>query len=280
MPIKIDNLFHTYYKKTPNEIHALKGVTLNIEDHSYLALVGETGSGKSTLVQHLNGLIIPDSGEIRVNDFVVTSNKRKNKKLNMLRKHVGLIFQFPEYQLFEETVLKDVAFGPSNFGYKKDEAIQKAKDALTLVGLGESYYERSPFELSGGERRKVAIAGILAIDPEVLVLDEPTAGLDYQAQDDVMNLVNSLYQKGKTIILVTHDMNLVYRYASRVCVLKDGNISFDGTPEELFKYNDETLELPRLFRLITKLNAKGFNIPTDKIHSVEELAKYLVGDKR
>ena len=275
MPIKVNHISHSYYKKTLNEVLALNDVSLNIEDGSFLALVGETGSGKSTLVQHLNALILPDSGTIEVDNFVITSNKHKNKKLHDLRKHIGLIFQFPEYQLFEETVLKDVAFGPKNFGFKDEEAKQKAKEALALVNIDESYYERTPFELSGGERRRVAIAGILALEPDILVLDEPTAGLDYQGSEDVMNLVKSLNEKGKTIILVTHDMDIVYRYASRVCFLKDGKVEFDGTPVELFKRNEKSLDLPFLFDLATKLNEKGYKIPLDKIHTIGDVVKYI-----
>ena len=275
MPIKVNHVSHSYYKKTLNEVLALNDVSLNIEDASFLALVGETGSGKSTLVQHLNALILPDSGTVEVDNFVVTPNKRKNKKLHDLRKHIGLIFQFPEYQLFEETVLKDVAFGPKNFGFKDEEAKQKAKEALALVNIDESYYERTPFELSGGERRRVAIAGILALEPDILVLDEPTAGLDYQGSEDVMNLVKNLNEKGKTIILVTHDMDIVYRYASRVCFLKEGKVEFDGTPVELFKRNEKSLDLPFLFDLAVKLNEKGYKIPLDKIHTIGDVVKYI-----
>lgn len=275
MSIKVDHVSHSYYKKTPNEVLALNDVSLNIEDGSFVALVGETGSGKSTLVQHLNALILPDSGTIQVDEYTIGPVKRKNKKLHNLRKHIGLIFQFPEYQLFEETVLRDVAFGPRNFGLKEEEAKEKAKEALKLVNIDESYYERTPFELSGGERRRVAIAGILALDPDILVLDEPTAGLDYQGSSDVMNLVKELNEKGKTIILVTHDMDIVYRYANRVCLLKNGKIDFDGAPVDLFARNDESLDLPFLFDLASKLNRKGYNIPLNKIHTIEDVLSYV-----
>ena len=200
MSIQVNHIFHTYFKKSPNAVLALNDVSLEIKEGEFVAFVGETGSGKSTLVQHFNALLIPDEGTIEVNNYLITNNKRKNKKMNLLRKEVGLIFQFPEYQLFEETVLEDVGFGPRNFGASLQEANKKAKEALSQVGLDISYYDRSPFELSGGERRKVAVAGILALDPDVLILDEPTAGLDYQASKEMMELVEKLHQKGKTII--------------------------------------------------------------------------------
>lgn len=275
MSIKVNHVFHSYYKKTPNEVLALNDVSLNIEEGSFVALVGETGSGKSTLVQHLNALILPDSGSIEVDEYTIGPKKRKNKKLHDLRKHIGLIFQFPEYQLFEETVIKDVAFGPKNFGFKDEEAKEKAKEALALVNINESYYERTPFELSGGERRRVAIAGILALDPDILVLDEPTAGLDYQGSQDVMNLVKELNNKGKTIILVTHDMDVVYRYASRAVLMKNGKVDFDGAPVDLFARNEKSLDLPFLFDLATKLNEKGYKIPLDKIHTISDVLSYV-----
>ena len=276
MSIKVNNIFHTYFKKTPNAVLALNDVSLEIKEHEFVAFVGETGSGKSTLVQHLNALLLPDQGTLEVNGFTITPNKRKNKKLQPLRKAVGLIFQFPEYQLFEETVLKDVTFGPRNFGFNLEEATQKAKEALALVGIDESYYERSPFELSGGERRKVAIAGILAIDPDVLVLDEPTAGLDYQASDEIMELVYSMYLKGKTIILVTHDMNLVYKYASKAFYIENAKIAFEGTPIELFQQGFHALEIPRLFFLTRELNKRGYHIPFDQVHSVQDVMDFYI----
>ena len=279
MSIKVNNIFHTYFKKTPNEVLALNDVSLEIKDNEFVAFVGETGSGKSTLVQHFNALLLPDKGTVEVNEFIVTPNKRKNKKLQPLRKAIGLIFQFPEYQLFEETVLKDVAFGPRNFGFNLEEATSKAKAALKMVGIDESYYDRSPFELSGGERRKVAIAGILAIDPDVLVLDEPTAGLDYQASDEVMDLVDSLHKQGKTIILVTHDMNLVYKYASKVYYIENGKIGFAGKPIELFEQGVHPLEIPRLFFLTEELNKRGYHIPLDKVSSIKDVLDFYLKEK-
>ena len=269
MSIKINNLRHSYDTRK----HALNGVDLSIEKGEYIAIIGETGSGKSTLVQHLNALLIPDEGNIVINDITITNNKRKNKRISELRKQVGLVFQFPEYQLFEETVLKDVSFGLKNFGYKQAEAEAKAKEALTKVGINESYYERSPFELSGGERRKVAIAGIISTNPDVLVLDEPTAGLDAKATKEIMSLVKSMHEEGKTIILVSHDMELVVEHASRVIVLQEGKISFDGKPSEVFLNLDKAkgIEVPPLFELALKLKEAGFAIDLDKIKTVKDL---------
>ena len=274
MSIKINNLRHSYDTRK----HALNGVDLSIEKGEYIAIIGETGSGKSTLVQHLNALLIPDEGNIVINDITITNNKRKNKRISELRKQVGLVFQFPEYQLFEETVLKDVSFGLKNFGYKQAEAEAKAKEALTKVGINESYYERSPFELSGGERRKVAIAGIISTNPDVLVLDEPTAGLDAKATKEIMSLVKSMHEEGKTIILVSHDMELVVEHASRVIVLQEGKISFDGKPSEVFLNLDKAkgIEVPPLFELALKLKEAGFAIDLDEIKTVKDLVNQYI----
>jgi len=275
MPINVNSLFHTYLKSSPQRVEALKGVNLTIEDHSYVALLGETGSGKSTLAQHLNALLLPDSGEIVIDDFVITPKKRKNKKIHELRKHVGMVFQFPEYQLFEETVEKDVAFGPLNFGSKKEEAIELAHEALKKVGLDESYYQRSPFELSGGERRRVALAGIFAIKPDILVLDEPTVGLDHKGSKDIMNLVNKMYLEGTSIILITHDMNLVNEYVQKVYFLENGELKFSGKPTELFAHQDIDIEVPDLYEFVNKLNSRGYNIDLDKIKSIKDVMPYL-----
>lgn len=277
MPIEVKNLFHTYLVKTPNPSEALKGISLRIEEHSFNAIIGTTGSGKSTLIQHLNGLLIPTSGEIIVDEFKVTSNKKKNKNIKQLRKHVGVVFQFPEYQLFEDTVEKDVAFGPKNFGDDEETALNKARAAIKLVGLDETYFARSPFELSGGEKRRVAIAGILAINPDILVLDEPTAGLDPTGAKDIMDLVESLYLGGKTIILVTHDMDLVLKYATKVFVLKDGTITYEGSPINLFNEVDEThsIDVPMLYKFIRKLNENGFKIDLTKISNIDDLVSIL-----
>ena len=278
MAIQVKNLFYSYSKNTS----ALENIDLTFEEGSFTALIGETGSGKSTLVQNLNALLIPTSGEVHVDSFVVTSNKRKNKKVHELRKKVAIVFQFPEYQLFEETVIKDVAFGVKNFGAKNDEAIEKAKEALTSVGINESYYEKSPFELSGGERRRVAIAGILAINPDILVLDEPTAGLDAKGTEDIMSLVKQMHQNGKTIILVTHDMNIVMQYCEKAVVLHDGRVLYDGTPNELFdSYTpDMAIEIPPLYQLGLSLKEKGMKIDLKSIKNTDDLIAQIRKEKR
>lgn len=277
MAIEVKNLFYTYLKKTPNETTALRDVCLTIEEHSFTAFLGETGSGKSTLMQNLNALLIPTSGEIKVDNFVITPKKNKNKKIKELRKHVGLVFQFPEYQLFEETVEKDVAFGVKNFGAKNDEALNRAHKALLSVGLDESYFKRSPLELSGGEKRRVAIAGILAIEPDVLILDEPTAGLDPHGSTEVMNLIKQMNENGTTIILVTHDMDLVMKYASHVFVLRQGQVIFEGTPNKLFSHIDESMsiEIPTLYVLANKLVEKGIPLRIEEIKDTNDLINQI-----
>ena len=281
MPIKINHLFYSYLKKTPNEVLALNDINLEIDDGEFVAIIGHTGSGKSTLIQHLNALLLPDQGSLEINEFVVTPNKRKNKHIKNLRKQVGVVFQFPEYQLFEESVEKDVAFGPKNFGIKKEEALVKAHEALKSVGLNESFYERSPFDLSGGEKRRVAIAGILALEPNVLVLDEPTAGLDPVGQDEIMSLTKKMHEEGKTIIIVTHDMDLVMKYANRAIVMNDGKIVFDCTPSALFSENREdfSIEIPLLYQYVQELNRNGYKIDINNIKSVDDLVLALKKEK-
>lgn len=277
MAIQIKDLHYIYLPKTPNAQVALNGVSLEIPNNSFAAFIGRTGSGKSTLVQQLNALLIPSSGEVIVDEFKVTSKKRKNKNIKKLRKHLSLVFQFPEYQLFEETVEKDVAFGLKNFGYKEKEAIEQAHKALLSVGLNESFFKKSPFELSGGERRRVAIAGILAIDPDVLVMDEPTAGLDVKGAHDVMSLVEQMHKDGKTIIIVTHDMELVMKYCNLVFVLKDGQLAYQGPVSKLFDNINETsaIEIPPLYELAQKLKAKGAPIDIENIKDVNDLVNQI-----
>ena len=273
MAVEIKNLRYVYLPKTPNAQVALDDVSLTIKEGSFSAFIGRTGSGKSTLVQHLNALLLPTSGELFINDFHIVSKKRKNKNIKKLRKHVSLVFQFPEYQLFEDTVEKDVAFGLKNFGVKEKEAIEQAHKALLSVGLDESFFKRSPFELSGGEKRRVAIAGILAINPDILVLDEPTAGLDAKGANDVMSLVEKMHEDGKTIIIVTHDMDLVMRYCDTVYVLKDGKLAFNGPVEELFDEIEESsaIEIPPLYLLAKKLKDRGAPVDIKRIKNLDDL---------
>ena len=273
MGIKVEHVFFTYCKKASNSTLALDDVSFTINDNDFVTIVGETGSGKSTLAQMFNALLIPDKGDVVVDEYLINYKNRKSKKLRGLRKHVGLVFQFPEYQLFEESVEKDVAFGVKNFGIKGDEALAKAHEALKLVGLDDSYYKRAPFELSGGERRKVAIAGILAIDPDIIIFDEPTVGFDPRSSKDLMNLIVGLHKQGKTIIVITHDMDLVRRYAQRVLLLEKGKLAFEGSPSELFNFVQgyDRLEIPQVIRLAMKLKEKGVDIDVSSIRRSKDL---------
>ena len=235
MQIKFESVNHVYNANTPMEQRALYDINFEIKEGQFLSVVGHTGSGKSTLIQHMTGLLKPSSGSITIGEKVIKSDE-KNKGLKEVRQHVGLVFQFPEYQLFEETVEKDIMFGPMNYGVSEDEAHQRARDVIQMVGLNESILEHSPFNLSGGQMRRVAIAGILAMNPDVLVLDEPTAGLDPQGQHEMMEMFNTLHkQYGKTIVLVTHDMNLVAEYAEEMIVMHRGVMKLKGTPQQVFK---------------------------------------------
>ena len=277
MGIQVKNIFYTYQKKATNATQALADVSLEINDNDFLAIVGETGSGKSTLAQMFNALLVPDKGEVLVNDYVINYKNRKSRKLRGLRQHVGLVFQFPEYQLFEETVEKDVAFGVKNFGVKGEEALKRAHEALRQVGLDESYFKRAPFDLSGGEKRKVAIAGILAINPDILVFDEPTAGFDPQSSKDLMNLITEFHKNGKTIIIITHDMDLVNTYTKRVVMLERGQVTFDGAPNELFALikGYDRLDTPSVIKVAEKLKEKGMDIDINQIRTNEDLVEAI-----
>ncbi len=275
MPIAFRHVGHTYSSGTPYQYEALKDVNLDIAEGKITAVIGQTGSGKSTLVQHLNALLLPDQGEVEVLDRVIKAGE-KPKKLKSLRGKVGLVFQFPEYQLFEETVLKDAAFGPKNFGLSESEAEDKARKALLLTGLDEDLFERSPLELSGGQKRRVAIAGILAMDPEVLVLDEPTAGLDPAGTKAMMSLFYKLNKKyGKTVLMVTHDMENVFTYCDDVIVVEDGRIRIHTDAQSFFRDSSICKSLhilpPALIRMRDALNEKGFHVPAD-IQDMEALA--------
>ena len=263
MSITFKEVEHIYSEDTPFAYHALKGVNLNIKKGSMTALIGHTGSGKSTLIQHINALLLPTSGQVQIEDILITATN-KPSSLKPLRKKAGLVFQFPEYQLFEETILKDIIFGPKNFGVSEEEAIKIAKDMIQLVGLDESYLERSPFDLSGGQKRRIAIAGILAMNPDILILDEPTAGLDPQGAKEMLQLFKKVNQEGKTVILVSHDMNQVLEYCDDVVVMNHGHVEKHVTVNELFKETDYltslSIDLPIITSFILKLNENGFHL--------------------
>ena len=278
MSVNFKKVFFTYSPKSPFEYEALRDINLDLESGKFIALVGKTGSGKSTLVQHINSLIHPTSGTIDVDGFINSSvKKERTKDIKGLRKHVGLVFQFPEYQLFEETVERDVAFGPKNVGMKEAEAIKKAHWALEKVGLGKSFFERSPFELSGGEKRKVAIAGILAMEPKILVVDEPTAGLDPAAAKDTMSLFKKINEEGTTVILVTHDMDLVASYCDEVVVMENGKVEAQCSPSNLFgrDLSEYSLQNPHIFDFALRLKKRGIDLDMSSIRTTEDLAKAI-----
>lgn len=274
MSITFEKVSHIYAENTPFAFLALNEVTASIKKGSMTAIIGHTGSGKSTFVQHLNGLLLPSDGTVTVDEFTITKDK-KPQSLKALRKKTGLVFQFPEYQLFEETIEKDIMFGPVNFGVDEQTAKKQAKKALEIVGLDESYLERSPFDLSGGQKRRVAIAGIIVMEPKILVLDEPTAGLDPQGAKEMLSLFKKLNEQGTTILLVTHDMNHVLGYCDEAIVMSEGKIIRSGTVQELFAHpeylNDLSIELPLLTQIITELNQHGFHLDMS-ISNLETLA--------
>ena len=272
MSIKIENLTHVYMPKSPFEKKALDNVNLVIEDGEFLALIGHTGSGKSTLIQHLNGLLEPTSGRILVDDIDITN---KEAKLTEIRKKIGLVFQYPEYQLFEETIEKDIAFGPNNLGLSSEEVSRRVKKSMEMFLLDyETYKDVSPFDLSGGQKRRVAIAGVIAMEPKVLILDEPTAGLDPKGRDDILEQIKLLHEKYKmTIVLVSHSMEDVGKLAQRIVVMNKGKVELLGKPSEVFK-EVETLEkiglaVPQVTYLMRVLRERGFNV-SDEIFTVEK----------
>ncbi|ETU10358.1 energy-coupling factor ABC transporter ATP-binding protein [Enterococcus faecalis] len=263
MDIRFKQVDFTYQPNTPFEQRALFDINLTIQDGSYTAIVGHTGSGKSTLLQHLNALVKPTKGQLTIGERVITP-ETDNKNLKPIRKKVGIVFQFPEAQLFEETVERDIAFGPKNFGVSDEEAKKLAKKMLDLVGLDEKYLQHSPFELSGGQMRRVAIAGVLAMEPEVLVLDEPTAGLDPKGRKEMMEMFSRLHKEhNMTIVLVTHLMDDVANYADHVIVLEKGQIVRAGAPQEVFQetqwLKEKQLGVPTAAEFAEKLVAKGFS---------------------
>lgn len=279
MSITFKEVEHLYGKGTPFEYHALKGVTVTIKEGSFTAIIGQTGSGKSTLIQHINALLLPTKGSIQVDEFLISVTDKPNK-LKPLRKKAGLVFQFPEYQLFEETIEKDIIFGPMNFGMEEREAKKIAKKVLEEVGLDASYLEKSPFDLSGGQKRRVAIAGILAMNPDILILDEPTAGLDPQGTKEMMQLFKRINHSGKTILVVTHDMNHVLEYCDEVVVMNQGKVERHDSVSNVFRDSDYLskigIDLPIITNFILTLNNQGFNIDSS-IKSMDQLLIALGG---
>ena len=267
MAIRFKSLSYIYDADMPYAKKALDDINLDINEGLITAIIGETGSGKSTLVEHLNALLLPTQGKLEILDFELVP-KDKNKYLKLLRKDVGLVFQFSEYQLFEETVIKDVCFGPLNFGYRPEDAVKMAVQALTLVGIDKELFNVSPLELSGGQKRRVAIAGILACDPKIIVLDEPTAGLDPKGAKEMINLFISLNKKlNKTIIIVSHDNEMVYNYCDETVVLDHGKVMYHGSTLDLFNDKDKLKSFnmlePQIVTFKNMLIEKGFKLSND-----------------
>lgn len=281
MQIVVKDLNYTYSARTPFERHALKGVNLTIEEGDFLGIIGHTGSGKSTFIMHLNGLYKLQSGEIDVFDIKLVPDKKKKSDLRRLRGTVGMVFQYPEYQLFEDTVAKDVAFGPKNMGLDKDEVDRRVKRAIELVGLDyDEIKDRAPFELSGGQKRRVAIAGIIAMQPKVLILDEPTAGLDPYGKEQILSLITHLKKEcSPTVIVISHDVDEITRFANRIVVFNDGKIMFDLPMNELFRHADELhsvgLEIPRAVRIAKMLKDRGIELEGD-IVSLDDLLGAII----
>ena len=277
MSIKINHLTHIYNEGTTFEKVALNDVNIEIKTGEFIGLIGHTGSGKSTLIQHLNGIIYPTHGEILLDDENIHKDKAKLKEV---RRRIGLAFQYPEYQLFEMTVYKDVAFGPTNLGWSKEKIHESVIAALDIVGISPEIYEKSPFELSGGQKRRVAIAGVLAMNPEVLILDEPTAGLDPKGRDEILAAIRKLHEeRGITVILVSHSMEDVAKLVDRIIVMHRGQVAMTGTPREIFAHPMELeqmgLAAPQVSYVFAQLKAKGYDVPTD-VYTVEEAKEALL----
>lgn len=281
--IEINNLRHVYSPGLPFEKKAVDDISLKIEENEFIGLIGHTGSGKSTFIQHLNGLLKPSSGEIIIDG---TRVDKSGSNLTDLRKKVGLVFQYPEYQLFEETIERDIAFGPRNLDISEEEVHERVKSSMESVGLDyETYKDKSPFELSGGLKRRVAIAGVLAMEPKVLILDEPTAGLDPRGRDEILSEIKSIHENRKiTVILVSHSMEDVAKIAERIIVFDKGKVFLDGEPREIFRNEDKLLGvglgIPQITSLMMTLKKKGLDINEDAItveEAKESLKKYLRG---
>lgn len=277
MAIIFNHVWHSYDADTRLRVDALSDVSFKIEDGEFVGLIGHTGSGKSTLVQHMNGLIKPTSGEIYYDGKDIAD---KEYSLKELRSHVGLVFQYPEHQLFESTVFEDVCFGPRNLGLDKKETELRAYAALKQVGIEDEYFYQSPFDMSGGQKRRVAIAGVLAMKPDVLILDEPTAGLDPKGRDEILELVKKLHdEENITVILVSHSMDDVADYADRIMVMDHGKLMMDGTPHEVFKNVDSLeamgLAIPQVTYIMHNLNKKGMNVSTD-VTTIDEAVNEIL----
>ncbi|HLR11852.1 MAG TPA: energy-coupling factor ABC transporter ATP-binding protein [Sporosarcina sp.] len=284
MDITFENVSYTYQPKSPFAHQALDNISFHIPSGTFVAVVGHTGSGKSTLIQHLNGLVSPTEGKVKIGEFTLT-NDEKPKNMKDLRSRVGVVFQYPEHQLFEETIEKDIAFGPENFGVSAEEIDQRIKNIMPEVGLSEHYLQRSPFDLSGGQMRRVAIAGVLAIQPEILVLDEPTAGLDPRGQKEIMNMFYRLHQQQDlTTILVTHSMEDALKYADHVIILNKGKLYMEGKPLDVFTQRETlqnvNLDVPEVIRFLQQFEQKfGKEIPyqyqpiSEIAHSIKDVVK-------
>ena len=277
MPIEIKHLDHIYMPGSPFETKALDDVTLTIGDGEFVGLIGHTGSGKSTLVQHLNGLMKPDHGSVIVDGMDVSD---KNTDLREIRRRVGLVFQYPEHQLFEETVRKDVSFGPRNLGCSEQEIEERVVKACHQVGLSDEKLDMSPFDLSGGNKRRVAIAGVLAMRPRVLVLDEPTAGLDPRGRNELLELIRRLHdEEGNTIVMVSHSMDDISALAQRIIVMNEGRVAMDGTPREVFAHPQELVDIhlgvPAAAQLAMELRKRGYNLP-DNVYTLDEMRSLIL----
>ncbi|EIN15464.1 ABC transporter ATP-binding protein [Mycoplasmopsis agalactiae 14628] len=296
MQITVKDLVHTFLAKTPYELNAIDNVNVSIKQGEFVGIIGQTGSGKTTFIEHLNALLLPSVGSVEwvfendkinhttgekekfMESFVIKPTRRKKvKKAKDLRKRVGVVFQFAEYQLFEETIEKDIAFGPRSFGVSKQEALERAAKYIKLVGLDESFLKRSPFELSGGQKRRVALAGILAMEPDFIIADEPTAGLDPVGVIEILNIFKELHKQGKTVIIVTHDLDNVLEYTQRVLAFKDGKIVKDGDTHDVLRdtefLKNNYMEPPKLLDFVSKLEEKGISVP--RVTSIDELASFI-----
>ncbi|MCD8383039.1 MAG: energy-coupling factor transporter ATPase [Clostridiales bacterium] len=276
--LELRNLSFVYSQGTPFEHQALSDVSLSIYPGEYVGMIGHTGSGKSTLIQHLNGLLKPTSGQILLHGRDIWESKESVREAKF---HVGLVFQYPEYQLFEETVYKDIAFGPTNMKLDREEIDRRVREAARFVGLKEQYLDKSPFELSGGQKRRVAIAGVIAMEPEVLILDEPTAGLDPAGRDAILANIRDYHQsKGSTIILVSHSMEEVARSVERIVVVNDGKIPLDGTPHDIFSHSQELrsmgLGIPQVTQVFQRLRELGLPIEDDCVYTMDEARNVLL----